>query len=401
MMAAALAALSGCASLPANAPTSHQVQHSLKRGDMPYTLVDIDTKVAMTPTPPNRLPLLQLEALGAGPGTGAERTDLIRPGDTLTIAIYEVGVSLFANAAPAALAGDAGPTANAQRITVQVRDDGTIDLPYIGTLKAEGTYPESLAAEIKGRLRRFSESPEALVGITDTVENVAYVSGLVAKSGRYRLSSARERLLDVIALAGGSTVEPADAELRIVRGDRVATVPLIALSPEDLANITGEARRPHPGAAPAQDLHGVRRDRQSRANAVRERDRFACRGDRQGRRPIGCARRRQGGLPVPVRGWRTRRQAAPGDLPAQPDATRKLLRRAAIPDPGQGRDPVRQRRGQPAHQVPLGYQPAVQSVRHDPGGYYRQMGASDAGGNRRLQSFDPDRDGSCHVRCDA
>jgi polysaccharide export outer membrane protein len=167
------------------------------------------------------------------------RTDLIRPGDTLTVAIYEVGVSLFSGQQAATTANvETGPSANAQRITVQVRDDGTIDLPYIGTLKADGTYPEGLAATIKQRLRRYSESPEAIVAITDSVESVAYVTGYVPKSGRYRLSSAREKLLDIITLAGGSSIDPADAEVRIARGERVASIPLSELRPEDLADIT-------------------------------------------------------------------------------------------------------------------------------------------------------------------
>jgi len=229
--------LAGCASLPANAPTAGQVSHSLKTGSIggtPYRLVDIDSRLAIVPAPSNRLAFLQLEALA---GSGEQRrTDLIRPGDTLTISIYEVGVSLFTGAQ--VTGAESGPTANAQRIVVQVRDDGTIDLPYIGAMKVEGTYPETLASAIKGRLRRLSESPEAMVAITDSVESAAYVSGLVTRSGRYRLSSARERLLDVLALAGGSSIDVDDAELRIVRGERIASVPLGDLRPEDLANIT-------------------------------------------------------------------------------------------------------------------------------------------------------------------
>ncbi len=235
---AALIALSGCAALPTNAPTAHQVQRELRLGTIggvPYKLVDIDPAVAMAPARSNQLPMLQLEALGAGAEPG--RTDLIRPGDTLSIAIFEVGVSLFSSGSGAG-APDAGPTANAQRISAQVKDDGTIDLPYVGVVKAEGAYPDSLAGTIRARLRQFSQSPEVLVGITDSVENVAYVSGLVGKSGRYRLSSAREKLLDVIAIAGGSSVDPAEAEVRIVRGNRTAALPLVDLLPEDLANVT-------------------------------------------------------------------------------------------------------------------------------------------------------------------
>ncbi len=77
-----------------------------------------------------------------------------------------------------------------------------------------------------------------MISITGTVENVAYLSGTVASSGRYRLTSARERLLDVLALAGGPTIDIDDAEVRILREDKVAVVALNELHAEDLGNIT-------------------------------------------------------------------------------------------------------------------------------------------------------------------
>ncbi len=228
--------LSACASLPSSGPTAHQVVRSVSATNhqgLDYQIVDIDAQLALAPPSSNRLPQLQLEALAAS--SAPQRTDIIRAGDTLTIDIFEVGVTLFGNVAGAS--ADVSPTANAQRIVVLVKDNGTIDLPYLGTLKVAGSTPQAFAGTIKQRLRKYSESPEALVTITETVENVAYVGGSVAKPGRYRLSSARERLLDLVALSGGSTLDYDDAELRLVRGDRSAEVALSQLLPEDLANI--------------------------------------------------------------------------------------------------------------------------------------------------------------------
>jgi len=229
-------ALPGCATLPTNAPTAKQVE---RRADAPqsqlkYEIVDVDATTAMNAPVSGASGLIELEALSALGST--DRTDMIRKGDTLAIRVFEVGVSLFASA-PASLTGTDNPVANVQTFPVQVRDDGSIELPYIGTFKAAGNYPDSLAQTVKARLRSFSESPEVMIGITETVESTVYVTGTVARSGRYRLTPARERLLDVIALAGGPSIPVDDAELRIVRGQKVAEVPLSVLRAEDLANI--------------------------------------------------------------------------------------------------------------------------------------------------------------------
>lgn len=171
--------------------------------------------------------------------TAPERSDAIRPGDTLAIAIYEVGVTLFGNNSAAALTGSMEyPTANAQRLTVLVDEDGKIVLPYIGTIQVTGLTPAALGNLIEGQLRRLSQSPQVIVAITDTLETNAILSGEITKPGRYRLTSAREKLLDLVAIAGGAKGNIADMELRVVRGQRAVSLRLADLRPEDAANIS-------------------------------------------------------------------------------------------------------------------------------------------------------------------
>lgn len=241
MVAALLLAmtLSACISLPSNGPTGAQIRKSAIKSAsaaLPYTIVPIDG------------PLLQqlhrsensgVAALGAlSTGQQPTRADLIRRGDTLNINIFEVGVNLF-GAGPVGPVPEAirTPSATSQVFTTQVGEDGQVTLPYIGTVTAAGSYPEALAAAIKQRLRRYSENPEALVSVTDSLQNVVYVGGVVARSGRYRLTSAHERLLDLLALAGGSPVDINELQLTLVRDGRSISVPLNQISLADPANI--------------------------------------------------------------------------------------------------------------------------------------------------------------------
>jgi polysaccharide export outer membrane protein len=123
-----------------------------------------------------------------------------------------------------------------------VRDDGTISLPYIGKLQADDADPDMLAARIRQRLKPLSQSPQVQVAIAQSVQNVAYVSGAISKPGRISLTAARERLLDVLAIAGGaqSTTAGADGldlDVHLVRGDKAVSVRLGDLRPEDVANL--------------------------------------------------------------------------------------------------------------------------------------------------------------------
>lgn len=232
--------LASCAALPTNAPTVPAIAKSEHgpNNAIGFKIVDLDANVVANPTQRNELGLLQLGALGSAPLPA--RTDQIRPGDILTISVFEVGVRLFG--ATQITADTSTPTAVVQTIAAQVRDDGTISLPYIGTLQAGDTYPDILAEHIRQRLKPLSQSPQVQVGIAQSLQNAAYVSGAVSKPGRIPLSSARERLLDVLAIAGGaqSTTAGADGldlDVHLVRGDKAVSVRLGDLRPEDPANL--------------------------------------------------------------------------------------------------------------------------------------------------------------------
>lgn len=235
---AALAVLSGCSTLPVSGPTRKEVARvaGSPENAMKFTLVDLTPQALPQTLDARTMALDQLGILASF--TPIERSDTIRPGDTLGIAIYEVGVTLFgsSSAMPTGGMGDY-PTANAQRIAIQVDEDGNITLPYIGTIKVAGRTPLALSNLIEGQLRRLSQSPQVTIAITDTLESNAILSGAIARPGRYRLTSARERLLDLVAIAGGANGNIVDMELRVVRGSRVATIRLADLRPEDLGNI--------------------------------------------------------------------------------------------------------------------------------------------------------------------
>ena len=238
---AAMLSLSACASLPSSGPTMRQVLKDSRSGQavVPFTLVPLDEAAVRNSPPPLDAGVVKMAALARDPGPA--RADLIRPGDTLSISIFEVGISLFGGSAmPAAGVGTAPrtPTAAAQALNIEVREDGFIDLPYAGSVMAAGAYPEELAAVIRRHLKSLSENPEVSVSIAESVKNVVYLGGAIVKSGRYRLTAAHEHLLDALALAGGSATDPNELEVRLQRGREEVRAPLNRIDPGDPADLS-------------------------------------------------------------------------------------------------------------------------------------------------------------------
>lgn len=231
-------ALGGCATLPASGPTVGQVHHGADASAVSYTVVPLDAAVVQRIGHDDQAGVAQFGVLAADPAP--DRVDLIRRGDVLQIGLFEVGVSLFApggGTVPGAADASRAPTATQQGFSVQVREDGTIDLPYLGTVSAAGTYPEALAATLRERLRRYSEHPDVTLVIADSLRNTVTVGGSVSRPGRYRLTAGHERLLDAIVLAGGSPLDINETQVTLVRGERSAVAPLNQIGLADKANL--------------------------------------------------------------------------------------------------------------------------------------------------------------------
>lgn len=234
------ALLASCASLPSSGPTAGDIRRGVREGNelgfnivdvTPALLADVQTRTAAAD---GALPTLaSLAATG--------RNDVVGPGDILQIGIYEVGVSLFG---PAPTAGGFSPSARGEAFPGVVVDrDGAITLPYVGRLVVEGRTPSEIQDMIVRGLRGKSQSPQALVVVRENVSRTVYVAGEVRRPGRMNLSLQSERLLDAIALAGGSANTAEDTIVRFTRGNTTLEERLGRIrgaAPDDLTLIPGD-----------------------------------------------------------------------------------------------------------------------------------------------------------------
>lgn len=240
--------LAGCATLPSSGPTAGRIVKGAENSpeNFPFDVLDLNPQAA------NELDkeagqegiaaLLQLK--GGGP------TDRIGPGDILNVSIYEVGVSLFARTGQGEQAFD--PSAHGEKFPAIVVDaQGAIRLPYVGTLVVAGMTPAAVADAINQRLRGQSQSPQAVVQVVGNITNTVFVSGTIKKPGKFDLSPRGERLLDLIAEAGGVEGDAEDVIVTVTRQGVSATQRLgsitagtgndISMQPGDRVQL---ARRP-------------------------------------------------------------------------------------------------------------------------------------------------------------
>jgi len=226
-----LLVLSGCAALPAAAPTAGQIT----RPAAPAGIAVID----IVATPPQgaavdvSAPSADWPIADALPWSGE-----IGVGDTLNVTVFEVGYSLFAAGSQGADSPDKAPSASGRALPrMEVGESGSIAMPYIGAVHVVGRSAPDVAREIERRLRGLSQSAQAIVSVERGPAQSVVISGDVKAPGRQPLTLAGERVLDVVAQAGGPSSRAADTEVRLTRRDQTADIRLDRLRVGSAANV--------------------------------------------------------------------------------------------------------------------------------------------------------------------
>lgn len=152
----------------------------------------------------------------------------IGAGDILAVTVYEAGEGgLFSGR----------DQRHASFPSLQVDQLGNISVPYAGLLKVAGRTPHQVQTQIVERLQGRAVQPQAVVAIASTESNTFVLAGDVLKPGRYALSTTGDRLLDVVAKAGGSRFPAHEVYVTFVRGQERGTQLLERIVEEQGENI--------------------------------------------------------------------------------------------------------------------------------------------------------------------
>lgn len=230
----AIAATAACAHLPAAGPLTSDV---LKPSGPPdkaplYVLVDLTPEIA------SKLATGETPSLAAvfGDEPAADETR-IKTGDYVNVMFWEAG-----SAAPmlGSDTGTASSTAVGHEVVpeqIVAPSDGMIAIPFVGRIHVAGlTIPEA-EATARDALRGTASNPQVLITISRNTSNPVVVVGDDIKGLSYTLTPNQDRILDAIAAAGGVESPTYEAEVKLLRDGRSATMGLQQLLSNPSQNI--------------------------------------------------------------------------------------------------------------------------------------------------------------------
>lgn len=235
----ALVSAVGACGLPRSGPNKAEIFKGsvLKEGDAFIVTVNARVTRATAVTP----------ALGfssAFRNAGVVGSDVISPGDVLGLTIYE-------NVKDDPLLGNTGQRVSALT-EIQVDGAGYIFVPYAGKIKAAGQSPDGLRNIITKKLDTQTPDPQISVQRLAGDGSTVSVSGFAGASGVFPIERPTRTLSAMLSKAGGVTIEPAVAIVRVTRGNKTGSIWLedlysnpgldIALRPGDKITVEKDTR---------------------------------------------------------------------------------------------------------------------------------------------------------------
>ncbi|OKL45774.1 polysaccharide biosynthesis/export family protein [Pseudovibrio exalbescens] len=209
VLSALCASLAACAFTPGSGPLSGElVAQSREQSPQAFQfeLVDINETTMRT--------LLSYQAQGFGSKfkkKGWAPRHIVGVGDVVSVVVWERGGDRLFSQAQMGAKTELGPFV--------VNQQGSISVPYIGKVHAAGKSVDHLQEAIQLALEGQATNPQVIVTLKQNTSSLVNVIGDVRKPGQLPLALRNERLLDVLARAGGSATPASETYVTFVRGE--------------------------------------------------------------------------------------------------------------------------------------------------------------------------------------
>jgi len=220
---AVLSALSvhcACSQFPTSGPAGFDVRNEkVDPGGVPYALVRV------TPEVENVLERKAPRIARVFPDRGGPGEIRFGIGDVVSVTVFEAApgglfIPLEAGVRP-------GNYVTLPNQTVD--NSGNITVPYAGAIRAKGRTVVEVQKAIVDALQNRALEPQVVVALVDQRASSVSVLGDVGTPSRFPANANGERLLDVIARAGGPKNPGYDEWVMLERQGRQATAPFAAL----------------------------------------------------------------------------------------------------------------------------------------------------------------------------
>jgi len=250
----AVSLLASCTSLPRSGPDDSAVERGAavkvttkdRKVGIDYAVVDINKSILAAFASPASTSIR--DSFGGGRG-GAPEIPL-GIGDVVQVSIFEAQAGgLFI---PTEVAGSR--PGNFITLPSQTIDrSGTLTIPYAGRVPAAGRAKEVVEQDIEDKLSNRAIEPQVVLTTITSHSSEVAVTGDVNNAGKIEVNSSGDRVLDVIAEAGGISSPSKETTITLQRRGRTGTI-----SYEKLQNTPSENIYVAPG-----DIVLVNRERRT------------------------------------------------------------------------------------------------------------------------------------------
>ncbi|WP_068095029.1 polysaccharide biosynthesis/export family protein [Novosphingobium rosa] len=235
-------ALSACTIVPETGPSSGSVKKAADTQSIAganIKVIDVTDAVAH-----NILAATHQSMFSSDLGEGMPVGSVIGKGDVLDVAIWEAPpATLFgavggSSSLTSSSSSGAASAARSSTLPEQMVDsDGMITVPFVGEVKADGRTPQAIAHDINSALIGKAHQPQTIVRLVRNAAANVTVVGDAAGSARVPLTARGERVLDVLATAGGVRYPVNKVLIQITRGEKVSSLPLDTVIRDPLQNV--------------------------------------------------------------------------------------------------------------------------------------------------------------------
>jgi polysaccharide biosynthesis/export protein len=234
--------VSGCAT-QGWVPTSGPTRDAVVRPDTPeragaVQVVPLSPAVAQRLSAARRTPPFTEALPAATLPSGGRR---VGPGDVIEVSIFEAPPALLFGAPSADPRQGASRAASVVLPELHIDREGTVNIPFAGSVPVTGLTTAQVETEIAARLRGKANQPQVLVRMLRVTSSSVTVVGEVASSVRMPLAPGFERVLDALTAAGGVRQPVGKVTLQLTRGGAVASMPLESVIRDPRQNVPLQA----------------------------------------------------------------------------------------------------------------------------------------------------------------
>jgi polysaccharide export outer membrane protein len=217
-----------CSIFPTTGPASSDVRNGTQDPQsLPYALVRItpDVEKVLEHKTPKMARMF--------PERGGPAEVRFGVGDVLSVTVFEAAAGgLFIPLEAGVRPGNFITLPNQS-----VDNNGNITVPYAGTIRAKARTVVEVQTAIVDALKNRALDPQAVVSLVEQRASSITVLGDVGTAQRFPANPNGERLLDVIARAGGPKNPGYDTWVMLERDNRQASAPFASLVNEPANNV--------------------------------------------------------------------------------------------------------------------------------------------------------------------